>query len=79
MPENRIDPTAAPSCSGAPAPSPTGTPLLPAKVVPYAYAVWLFLGGAITALPEGRPQLIGGLVVVALGVLLGMSSPGLRR
>lgn len=86
-PSNRISPTsvataaeAARAATVVAAASPTGTPLLPPKFIPYAYGLWALLtGGGLAMLPEGRPMQVGSLVSVALGVLLGLVSPGLRK
>lgn len=71
MPENRIDPTAAPS--------PTGTPVLPARFVPILVA----LGAIAIAVQQFAPAhttaykiAAGALAVLAL---FGLASPGLRR
>lgn len=79
MPENRIDPTAAPAVS------PTGAPLIPVKAVPYVVAAITVLG-TVGALPTMGISLIpvaicnGCLAAAAiLGALAGVASPGLRK
>jgi hypothetical protein len=68
-----------------PAVSPTGTPLLPPKAVPYAVAVVgaaaLLVAAPELGLPFVIPMAIVGIakIVVALGALLGIVSPGLRK
>jgi len=60
--------------------SPTGTPLVPPKAVPWLWAAYAVLtGGGLALLPDGRPMQIGTVVSVLLGALLGVASPGLRR
>jgi len=82
MPDTRLDPTAAPSSGPGSlgAVSPTGQAIIPARFVPYALLLWSLLGGGgLAMLPEGKATQIGGLVWLALGVALGMGSPGLRK
>ncbi len=73
MPEiNRID-------NLSTAPSPTGQPVLPVKVVPWLAAVVGAAGIGLTLLPSHTlGYKICGLVV-AFGGLIGIASPGLRR
>jgi hypothetical protein len=60
--------------------SPTGTPLVPPRAVPWLWVVYSVLtGGGLMLLPEGRPLQIGTVASVLLGALLGVASPGLRR
>lgn len=57
--------------------SPTGTPLLPPKITPWAALVVLVAGAA---LPFTSGMLAVGLqVVIALGAALGIASPGVRH
>lgn len=72
MPNNRIDPTAAPT-------SPTGQPILPPKAVPWLIAL---VGAAWTATEVLPPHTIAYKVawgIAGIGALLGIASPGMRR
>jgi hypothetical protein len=66
-----------------PAVSPTGAPVLPPKAVPYAlYAVTV--GVAITMCPDAGIALPAailsvGKLIVLLGTLFGIASPGQRK
>ncbi len=74
-----------PAAVVAPAASPTGTPLVPARFVPYGMALF----GILTALASLPTLGIGiiplavcngmGVGAVILGILLGVASPGLRK
>lgn len=71
MAENRIDPTAAPS-----SPSPTGTPIVPTKAIPWLAVV----GSALLALQASinMPPVANSIITGAL-FILGVVSPGWRK
>lgn len=71
---SRIDPLAAPR-----AVSPTGTPVMPAVIIPVATAVVAAAGAAVVFIPESHWAHKACLVVLAIGAALGVSSPGWRR
>lgn len=59
--------------------SPTGNPLLPPKAVPFLIVLVLLAEGLAQVLPQ---HTIGAKIahgVAALGTVLGLASPGLRR
>lgn len=68
----------------APAVSPTGAPVLPTKVVPYALYV-VGIAAAITMAPDMGILLFPAVAisaakfVVLLGTLFGIASPGQRK
>lgn len=86
MPENRIEQTtpATAANSAAPAVSPTGKPLLPPKLVPYAATL---VGAAVITLAVPQLGLIAvpaavlgsAKIVLGLGVIFGILSPGGRK
>lgn len=64
---------------GAPPVSPTGQPVLPTAYVPYAAAV---VAGAAVVQQMAEPGSVVAVVaavLVAVGAVLGIASPGLRR
>jgi hypothetical protein len=66
-----------------PAVSPTGTPLVPTKAVPWILIV-VAVAGAVVGLPEmgvAIPAIVlaGAKVVGVIGAALGIASPGLRK
>ncbi len=63
----------------APVPSPTGTPVLSTKFVPWMVGIVGLAGVALTVLPEHTIGYKIALGVVALGSLLGIASPGMRK
>lgn len=71
--DNRIDPTA------APAPSPTGTPVIPVAVVPWLTAAVGACGIALTLLPAHTIAFHVCSVVVTIGTMFGIASPGWRK
>jgi len=59
--------------------SPTGTPVMPPKYVPYAAAT-VAAAAVVQQVAEPRSTLaVIAAVVLAVGVALGIASPGLRR
>lgn len=86
MAETRIDPTTVASAaenqrlaSVTSAVSPTGTPLLPPGIAPWATVIVAL--AALAPLIPGIPAIVITIcsIVVAIGAAVGIASPGLRR
>lgn len=86
MPDNRIDNTTVANAETnarlAPV-SPTGTPLIPPKAVPWLTLV-AGLAGILAALPAfgvALPPVVVGISTAVVAILagLGIASPGLRK
>lgn len=80
MTTSRIEPTSvATQANSTTSVSPTGTPMLPPRLVP-----WLVVAVAVAAalpLVPGIPGVVSAAcgIVVAVGAALGIASPGLRK
>jgi hypothetical protein len=63
----------------APAPSATGTPVLPVWLAPYVAAITLIAGAVSLEVPEGSTWAKVCRVIVTVGMAYGVVSPGWRR
>lgn len=72
MADNRIDPVSA-------AVSPTGTPLVPVKYVPFISAALALAGVVVQFVPAHTIAHKIALGLISFGGLFGVVSPGLRR
>lgn len=72
MADNRLD-------NVTTAPSPTGTPILPPKAVPWLVALVGLASVGVATLPDYTVGHKVAMVIVGLGALFGIASPGLRR
>jgi len=63
----------------APAVSPTGSPIIPVKLAPYAAAVAAVAGGLLAILPEHTVAWKVCTVITGLAAALGIVSAGARK
>lgn len=78
--DNRIDPTAAPTDPAIAPLSPTGTPKMSPRVVPWVLMIGAVAGLELCAHSAPAPYALFCQVgAVALGAALGIASPGWRK